>query len=70
MTHTPNGSHLLSAAKVFVLNIVGTQCDDGSSNTTAAQNAAAAKAAEAAAKLKEWKEARAGNKKAVDAESP
>ena len=50
-------------AKVFVLNIVGAQYDDGASNSTAAQNAAAQKAAEAAAKLKEWKEARAASNK-------
>ena len=53
-------------AKVFVLNIVGTQYDDGKGNTEA-QNAAAAKAAEAAAKLKEWKEARAASTKKADA---
>lgn len=53
-------------AKVFVLNIVGSQYDDGTSGNVAAQNAAAAKAAEAAAKLKEWKEARAQNSKKVD----
>ena len=51
-------------AKVFVLNIVGSQYDDGSSNNQAASNAAAQKAAEAAAKLKEWKEARAKTAKA------
>jgi len=50
-------------AKVFVLNIVGTQFDEGSGNSAAAANAAAAKAAEAAAKLKEWKEARANQSK-------
>lgn len=51
-------------AKVFVLNIVGSQYDDGNSKT-AENNAAAQKAAEAAAKLKEWKEARANASKKV-----
>ena len=56
-------------AKVFVLNIVGSQYEDGNSNSAAAQNAAAQKAAEAAAKLKEWKEARANaSKKEVSVE--
>ena len=57
-------------AKVFVLNIVGTQYDDGTSGSAAASNAAAAKAAEAAAKLKEWKEARAASSKKVDVSDP
>jgi DNA-binding beta-propeller fold protein YncE len=55
-------------AKVFVLNIVGAQYDDGSNPTQAASNAAAQKAAEAAAKLKEWKEARAKSSKSVTGE--
>ena len=38
------------------------QYDEGTSNSAAAQSAAAQKAAEAAAKLKEWKEARASSK--------
>ena len=57
-------------AKVFVLNIVGQQYDDGTT-TTKAGDAAAQKAAEAAAKLKEWKEARAASsKKAGDGAEP
>ena len=52
-------------AKVFVLNIVGQQYDDGTSPAHNASNAAAQKAAEAAAKLKEWKEARAASSKKV-----
>ena len=56
-------------AKIYVLNIVGSQYDDGSNPQSAAANAAAQKAAEAAAKLKEWKEARASaSKKEVHAE--
>ena len=50
-------------AKVYVLNIIGNSYDDGSSPQTASANAAAQKAAEAAAKLKEWKEARAAGSK-------
>jgi len=50
-------------ARIFVLNVVGTQFDDGTSGKSVAANAAAAKAAEAAAKLKEWKEARAAESK-------
>jgi len=50
-------------AKVYVLNIVGAQCDDGNNKADIAGVAAAAKAAEAAAKLKEWKEARAASAK-------
>ena len=59
-------------AKVFVLNIVGSQYDDGSKPDAGATNAAAAKAAEAAAKLKEWKEARANQSKktVVEGEVP
>lgn len=56
-------------AKVFVLNIVGQQYDDGTSTSASASNAAAQKAAEAAAKLKEWKEQRAASaKKEVSAD--
>lgn len=52
-------------ARIFVLNIVGAQCDDGTSGSKADNSA---KAAEAAAKLKEWKEARAKSAKAAEAE--
>lgn len=44
-------------AKIFVLQVVGQSYDDGQS-TSAIANAAAQKAAEAAAKLKEWKESK------------
>eukprot|EP00322_Chrysochromulina_rotalis_P029239 CAMPEP_0115834230 /NCGR_PEP_ID=MMETSP0287-20121206/3577_1 /TAXON_ID=412157 /ORGANISM="Chrysochromulina rotalis, Strain UIO044" /LENGTH=331 /DNA_ID=CAMNT_0003287661 /DNA_START=15 /DNA_END=1010 /DNA_ORIENTATION=- len=44
-------------AKIFVLQVVGQSYDDGQS-ASAIANAAAAKAAEAAAKLKEWKESK------------
>lgn len=56
-------------AKIFVLNVIGSTYDDGSSTSNAAANAAAAKAAEAAAKLKEWKEARAASAKKETAEA-
>ena len=45
-----------------MLSVVGAAHDDGNS-AAAVQNAAALKAAEAAAKLKEWKEARAASAK-------
>ena len=44
-------------AKVHVLSVVGQSYDEGAS-ASAIANAAVQKAAEAAAKLKEWKEAK------------
>lgn len=53
-------------AKVYVLQVVGQSYDEGAS-ASALANAAAQKAAEAAAKLKEWKESKM--KKAAEAEA-
>ena len=58
-------------ARIFVLNVVGNQFDDGAGGKAVNMNAAAAKAAEAAAKLKEWKEQKAAEaaKKEVSGDS-
>eukprot|EP00900_Chrysochromulina_parva_P018358 jgi/Chrpa1/26523/Chrysochromulina_OHIO_Genome00004884-RA len=58
-------------ARIFVLNVVGNMFDDGAGGKAVNMNAAAAKAAEAAAKLKEWKEQKAAEaaKKEVSGDS-
>lgn len=53
-------------AKIYVLQVVGASYDDGQS-ASAIANAAAQKAAEAAAKLKEWKESKMAKATPVEA---
>lgn len=56
-------------AKIFVLTLVGAAHDDGTS-VAAVANAAALKAAEAAAKLKEWRDARASKSGNIEGPAP